>query len=175
MSLQRQVEQYQLKEKTAEMIESSASFDKMMSLTIIATLLFNILQHQKNNTLDSITQESINSSFKHLMQKVKSRGYDAEIIEELLDVNSLIVRKNHLEAHRLLIFQQSFLIQRLQHSIRIASWERDRLKYALRMNLKDPVLSEQELFLPQFTQILQHIQVVEMVGIGKTSYESILI
>jgi hypothetical protein len=41
MSLQRQVEQYQLKEKTAEMIESSASFDKMMSLTIIATLLFN--------------------------------------------------------------------------------------------------------------------------------------
>ena len=175
MSLQRQVEQYQLKEKTAEMIESSASFDKMMSLTIIATLLFNILQHQKNNTLDSITQESINSSFKHLMQKVKYLDYDAEIIEELLDVNSLVVRKNHLEAHRLLIFQQSFLIQRLQHSIRIASWERDRLKYALRMNLKDPVLSEQELFLPQFTQILQHIQVVEMVGIGKTSYESILI
>jgi hypothetical protein len=54
-----------------------------------------------------------------------------------LDVNSLVVRKNHLEAHRLLIFQQSFLIQRLQHSIRIASWERDRLKYAMRMNLKD--------------------------------------
>ena len=162
MSLQRQVEQYQLKEKTAEMIESSASFDKMMSLTIIATLLFNILQHQKNNTLDSLTQESINSSFKHLMQKVKSLGYDAEIIEELLDVNSLVVRKNHLEAHRLLIFQQSFLIQHLQHSIRIASWERDRLKYALRMNLKDPVLSKEERSVLQFTDI--HVEV----GIGKT-------
>jgi hypothetical protein len=169
------VEQYQLKEKTAEMIESSASFDKMMSLTIIATLMFNILQPQKNTTLDSITQDSINSSFKHLMKKVKSRGYDAEIIEDLLDVNSLVVRKNHLEAHRLLIFQQRFMIQRLQHSVRIASWERDRLKYALRINLKDPVLSEQERFLPQFTQILQHIQVVGTVGIGKTSYESILI
>jgi hypothetical protein len=165
MSLQRQVEQYQLKEKTAEMIESSVSFDKIMSLTIIATLLFNILQHQKNNTLDSITQESINSSFKHLMQKVKSLGYDAEIIEELLDVNSLVVRKNHLEAHRLFIFQQHYLIQHLKHSFRIARWERDRLKYILGMNLKDPVVSEQELFLRQFT----HIQQVQVeVGIGKT-------
>jgi hypothetical protein len=45
----------------------------------------------------------INSSFKHLMQKVKYLDYDAEIIEELLDVNSLVVRKNHLEAHRLSI------------------------------------------------------------------------
>jgi len=169
------VEQYQLKEKTAEMIDSLASFEKMRSFTIIATLLFNILQHQKNNTLDSITQESINSNFKHLMQKVKSLGYDAEIIEELLAVNNLVVRKNHLEAHRLLIFQQNCFIQRLQHSIRIASWERDRLKYALRMNLKDPVLSEQELFLPQFTQILQQIQVVGIQNVGKTSYESILI
>ena len=174
-SLQRQVEQYQMKEETAKIIESSVSVKRMKSLTIIATLLFNILHHQNNNTLEYITQESINSSFKHIMQKVKSRGYDAEIIEEPLDVNSLVVRKNHLEAHRLLIFQQSFLIQHLQHSIRITSWERDRLKYALRMNLKDPVLSEQELFLPQFTQILQHIQVVEMVGIGKTSHKSILI
>jgi hypothetical protein len=164
-----------MKEETAKIIESSVSVKRMKSLTIIATLLFNILHHQNNNTLEYITQESINSSFKHIMQKVKSRGYDAEIIEEPLDVNSLVVRKNHLEAHRLLIFQQSFLIQHLQHSIRITSWERDRLKYALRMNLKDPVLSEQELFLPQFTQILQYIQVVEMVGIGKTSHKSILI
>ena len=164
-----------MKEETAKIMESSVSVKRMKSLTIIATLLFNILHHQNNNTLEYITQESINSSFKHIMQKVKSRGYDAEIIEEPLDVNSLVVRKNHLEAHRLLIFQQSFLIQHLQHSIRITSWERDRLKYALRMNLKDPVLSEQELFLPQFTQILQHIQVVEMVGIGKTSHKSILI
>jgi hypothetical protein len=142
-----------MKEETVKIMESSVSVNRMMSLTIIATLLFNILHHQKNNTLDSITQDSINSSFKHLMQKVKSRGYDAEIIEELLYVNSLFVRKNHLEAHRLYIFQQNYLIQHLQHSFKIARWERDRLKYVLGMNLKDPVLSEQELFLRQFTHI----------------------
>ena len=163
-----------MKEKTAETIESSESFNRMVSLTIIATLLFNILEQRNNTTLDSIPQESINRSFKRTMQKVKSLNYNAEIIEELLDVNSLVVSKNHLEAHRLYIFQQNYFIQRLQHSIRIASWERDRLKYALRMNLKNPVLSEQELLLPQI-QILQQIQVVGIQNVGKTSYESILI
>ena len=109
-----------MKEETAKIIESSASFHRMVSLTIIATLLFNILEQRKNTTLDSIAQEIINRSFKRTMQKVKSLGYNAEIIEDLLDANSKVVRKNHLEAHRLYIFQQNCLIQNLQHSIRIA-------------------------------------------------------
>jgi len=153
-----------MKEETAKIIEFSASFNRMVSLTIIATLLFNILEQRKNTTLDSIAQEIINRSFKRTMQKVKSLGYNAEIIEDLLDANSKVVRKNHLEAHRLYILQQNCLIQNLQHSIRIARWERDRLKYALGMNLKDPVFSEQELPLFQITQIQQIVEI----GIGKT-------
>ena len=157
-----------MKEKTAETIESSESFNRMVSLTIIATLLFNILEQRNNTTLDSIPQESINRSFKRTMQKVKYLKYNAEIIEELLDANSQVVRRHHLEAHRLYILQQNCLIQRLQHSISIARWERDRLKYALGMNLKDPFFSEQKPPLIQFTHIQQTHQIQVEVGIGKT-------
>jgi hypothetical protein len=49
MSLQRQVEQYQLKEKTAEMIESSASFDKMI-ITIAEAVNRKKIKVQQSST-----------------------------------------------------------------------------------------------------------------------------
>lgn len=50
-----------------------------------------------------------------MLEKVKSMGYDKEVIQALLEANSLVVKENYLEEHRLLIIQQKCHIDTLEH------------------------------------------------------------
>ncbi|XP_052072904.1 uncharacterized protein LOC127711006 [Mytilus californianus] len=143
VTLQKQLEQYQLNEINAGFKLTTAL---SRSLTLLLTFLFNMVKYRSTKFVDSISVQSAHNYFQHSLEKVKGLGYDVHVIQSLLEAQSIIVRKQKLEEHRLLIQQQQYQIRNLEHVARVVQYERDKLKYFLGLSVHEEVLSRNDQF-----------------------------
>lgn len=142
-TLQKQLEQYQLNEISADLKITTAM---SRSLTLLVTFLFNIVRHRTTNFVDTISIQSAHNYFQHCLEKVKGLGYDVHVIQSLLEAQRIVIRKHKLEEHRLLIQQQQYQIQNLEHVARVVQYERDKLKYFIGLSVHEGILSRNDQF-----------------------------
>ncbi|CAC5411159.1 unnamed protein product [Mytilus coruscus] len=140
-SLKKQLEHYQLNEMNAGInVPSNLS----RSLTLLITFLFNIVKNRTTEFIGTISIASAHNYFQHCLDKVKGLGYDMHVIDSLLEAQSIIVRKQNLESHRLLIQQQQYQIEDLENCIGVLQAERAKLKYVLGQSVYEQVFSEND-------------------------------
>lgn len=142
-TLHEQLEHYQLNEINDGLKITTAM---SRSLTLLITLLFNIVKHRTTNLVDTVSIQSAHNYFQHSLEKVKGLGYDVHVIQSLLEAQSIVIRKHKLEEHRLLILQQQYHIRNLEHVARVVQYERDKLKYFQGQNVHTEVLSKNDQF-----------------------------
>ncbi|XP_052079574.1 uncharacterized protein LOC127717781 [Mytilus californianus] len=167
-TLQKKLEQYQLKEMAKHVPHCSAY--SSISWTLTAAMFYLILRDQRKGPLESDSKANSSNVYFKLMEKIKSLNYDMELIESLLEARSLVERKLNMESHRLLMIQQTAHMQMLEHMIERAKFKENKLKFLLQIGLNDPILSEKDEIIFHLQQLqpflTENIQIE--VGVGQS-------
>lgn len=117
-------------------------------------------------SLENIALKNAVKQMRHTMKKMEGLGYDTDLIQYLLDANTIVTRTKIGSDDALVSTIQQHEITRLQHDLCVLQYERDKLAYLLEVGISEPVLTRNERYLLHFLTSLFPMQVTETVKVS---------
>lgn len=121
-------------------------------------------------SLENRALKNATKQMSHTLKKMEGLGYDTELIQYLLDANTIVTRTKIGSDDALVSTIQQHEITRLQNDLCVLQYERDKLAYLLEVGISEPVLTRNERYLLHFLTSLVPMQVTETVKVSVGMY-----
>lgn len=121
-------------------------------------------------SLENIALKNAIKQMSHTLKKMEGLGYDTDLIQYLLDANSIVTRTKIGSENALVSTIQQHRITTLQHDVCVLQYERDKLAYLLEVGISEPVLTKNEKYLLHLLTSLVPMQITETVEVSVCMY-----